>query len=86
MVKFVANGEGDKPMLGLGLSEENVQRLKEGHPIRIDGPKIHPSIRCDILIFYGKDEQAMYDDLKSGVDSETRIYDRGSEELDGHLP
>lgn len=36
----------------LGIDEENVKRLKEDQPIKVDGEPL--GINCDIYIVYGK--------------------------------
>ena len=68
MLKFRTTlGADGTSLVGLGLSEENIQRLKEGQPILIHGEEIGlPEIK--IAIMYGKTEQTLYEDLKkSGV-------------------
>ena len=55
-------------LVGLGLSEMNLQKLREGRPILIRGPTVGlPEI--DIAIHYGATEHALYQELASqGID------------------
>lgn len=49
-------------MIILGLSEENIQRLKKGQPIRFDGrPMGFPG---DVGIVYGETELAILHELQ----------------------
>jgi hypothetical protein len=72
MVKFKATG--DRNLIGLGLSEENVKRLKEGMPIFIEKEKLE--IPFDILIFYGKTEKDIENDLKTVANFSEFINDK----------
>lgn len=68
MLKAVmTKGDGTKLIL-LGLEEMNIQRLKEGKPIHVEGEDIgFPGIQIGIM--YGETQQAMMDELKkSGVE------------------
>lgn len=51
----------------LGLSWENVERLKQGRPIRFDGRPI--GFKADVLICYGETEDAIAQEIlaASGV-------------------
>lgn len=57
MIKFVAD-----TMIGLGLSEENIKRLKKGSPIMIKASAL--KIERDIFICYGKTELDILSHLK----------------------
>lgn len=63
MVKFIANSEGGKKLVGLGLTEENVKRLKKGEPILIKGLEL--DLDFDIGIFYGETEAQIWIDFKN---------------------
>jgi len=64
MVKFktIVNG---KPLVGFGISEENVKRLKEGMPIAISAEDCKQLFGIDtiVTIFYGKTEADMREEL-----------------------
>jgi len=73
MIKFTAGGKGGRTLVGLGITEKNVERLKLGHPIHIMG--IEMGLPFDITIFYGKDEQTIAADLRRAglIDPEKTI-------------
>lgn len=48
----------------LGLSNENVTRLRSGLPMEIDLTEI--GLKGTITVIYGETEQDMYDTLKAG--------------------
>jgi hypothetical protein len=76
MLKAHAGGEKDgKPfqLVILGLSHMNLERLKEGRPIDIDGTEVGLPEGTRILIFAGATEQAMARELADLVGSETRV-------------
>lgn len=53
---FVASwiGSDGKKLIGLGIDEENVSRLRDGKPIVVNGEPF--GFDGEILIFYGKDK------------------------------
>jgi len=83
MIKFLAKSESGN-MLGIGLSERNVELLKEGKPIKIDldemispGGGIKHGELTDlkhIVVFYGTTEEEMAKDLKDSISSDTLVH------------
>ena len=66
MVKFRADG-----LIGFGLSEANVKKLKEGSPISIDMDEMgFPGIKA--MIFYGETEEKIQRDLAEYITPETK--------------
>ena len=66
MIKFAA---GD--LIGFGLSEANIEKLKQGSPISINLEEVGvPNKRA--VIFYGKTEQEMQKDLAKHIGPETK--------------
>ena len=66
---------GDKILFG--ISDGNIERLRTGQPIRIDmGEMGFPNV--EVLIFYGKDEKALYKIVEPmiGIDTKVHISDR----------
>lgn len=61
MIKFKSEMNG-KPLIGIGLSEENVQRLKDGKPILFDAKQL--GIDVSVTIFYGETEEKMVRDFQ----------------------
>jgi hypothetical protein len=50
----------------LGLSDTNIERLKKGQPIKFNLQELGLG-DYDVLIFYGKDEQSMQQELKEFI-------------------
>lgn len=84
MVKFVASGEGGRILIGLGLEDENIKRLKDGEPIRIRLSDLgfHGVVgNIHIMIFTGKDAESITKDLSQFINSETVIHrERGGDD------
>ena len=81
MVTFVAAGEDGRMLLGIGLAEENVERLKTGAPakirlVEIDGLKGIDASKLVVMIFYGKTIEEIHENLKQFIDGNTRVVDR----------
>lgn len=53
-------------LLVFGLSDENMNRLKNGEPIKFNLQELGMD-DIDVFIFNGKDEQAMYEIMKSQI-------------------
>lgn len=73
MIKFLADRDG-RPMLGLGLSRGNCERLLQGKPIFIDLKVMmfecadkHDMNNATIFIFGGETEEQMQRDLAGMV-------------------
>lgn len=70
MIKFrMREVKGEPVVIGLGLSEENVKRLKRNMPIYIRGKDI--LIDHDIVIFYGATEDEMKAELDKFITPES---------------
>ena len=75
MIKFAAQGKDGTTLVGFGLSEQNVEKLKAGQPIHVEGSQVGLE-KVQVLIFYGKTEKEMYDNLKSeGIDIKNALID-----------
>ena len=63
MIKFTAGIDENRKMIGLGLSHKNLEKLKEGKPIQIDGKVLgFPDI--EILLFAGETEEIMEKEIR----------------------
>lgn len=62
MIKALAHDTNGKPLYIFGLSDENVERLKKGIPIRVDLAEFESE--GTVVIFHGKTEQQMAEDFK----------------------
>ena len=73
MIKFVANKDGPGgPMIGLGLSRDNVRLLKEGRPIVVELAPLGLS-PGKVMLFYGKTEAALAKALLPFISEETTV-------------
>lgn len=73
MIKFVANSDSGRTLIGLGLSAGNLQRLKEGKPIHIHFEEINLPWNASLMIMYGDTEDAMKEELKEFIGPETVV-------------
>ena len=70
MIKAKSKVKDGKDILVLGLSELNITKLKEGHPIKIDDKRFFDGV---ILITYGKTEERIAADLSQFITKDTDI-------------
>jgi hypothetical protein len=70
MLKFSYTKAG-APCYGFGLSERNLYRLRKGEPIRIDLAQMGST--GEVLIFYGRTELDMAQDLAEFIGPETKV-------------
>lgn len=71
MIKFTAKSSKGT-LIGIGLSYENLKRLKKGKPIYIDLTKLGEK-EGELMIFAGKNEEYMAKQLEEFISPETRI-------------
>jgi hypothetical protein len=57
----------------IGLSHQNLKKLKEGHPIRCKASDFGCSGDIDILIYSGKDEREMAREMAEFIGKDTDI-------------
>lgn len=72
MLKFAAS-TSDGHIVGLGLSEENIRRLQQGHPIIVRLREMLPDSRVEILIFAGTTEAEMTKMVGGLIGPETKV-------------
>lgn len=71
MLKVLMDNKAGGKLVVLGLSHENLKRLKAGQPIKFAGDEIDlPG--TEFLIFVGKTEQSMARELADLVGPKTR--------------
>lgn len=73
MIKFKVSKDG-KPLLGLGISAENVKRLIAGQPIIVDG--VEMGIEVEVMIFYGETEDDLRKSIQPYISNETEVHDK----------
>lgn len=72
MVKFTYDCPDGTQVIGLGITEETIARLKGGQPIQVKGQTINiPTM--NIVLFYGKDEMALYEMTKRHIGDKTMV-------------
>lgn len=69
MIKFIGSQQdGKRKLIGLGLSEGNLQKLRQGQPIHVNLVEMDQALRdWDLMIFWGETEQSMVDELKPAL-------------------
>ena len=75
MIKFIGDSRENKghKLVGLGISEGNVIKLKEGKPILVKLNEMIPDCNIDVLIFYGKTEQELYMLIRPELEDSIKI-------------
>lgn len=74
MIKFTAKTADGRTLLCMGLSYENVARLKNNFPIRFKGEDVGLPDQ-DIMIFVGKTEESMAKEMDPFITAATIIKD-----------
>lgn len=67
MVKAIVGNQ-----IMLGLSDENIKRLKAGQGIKFNMSELGLKA-MDVMIFQGKDEQTMLDQFRSNIGPDTTV-------------
>lgn len=77
MIKW-KGGVGDRLLIGIGLEEGNITRLKAGQPLVINGTEM--GLDYDILVHYGKDHAALIKEMTKIADlKETEVSEHKDE-------
>lgn len=71
MIKFTAGNRG-KTIVGLGISQGNVDRLQAGQPILISLEEMGLA-PYDVMIFYGETEAALTQELEKHIGPNTKV-------------
>ncbi|MCI0350740.1 MAG: hypothetical protein L0Z53_15050 [Acidobacteriales bacterium] len=74
MIKFKSMRPDGTPLLGFGLSAENVERLKAGSPIFVDLAEMGE--KGAVAIFYGETEGDLIETLQPYIGSDTQVHDQ----------
>ena len=77
MVKFKGEDQDGKTILGFGLSELNLQKLREGMPIRINNTDFFDGT---VIILYGKTEKDIEAQLYKCCDNNTKRIEETNED------
>lgn len=63
MIRAVGHGPNNEPLILLGLSDENIRRLRDGQPIHVLLSEL--GLDVHVAIFYGETEEQMARDLEA---------------------
>jgi hypothetical protein len=72
MLKWTGIRQGI-PIIGLGLEEKNLEKLRQDMPIHIKGADM--GIAFDIVIYYGKGLEDLVEMTKGGIGPDTIVHD-----------
>ncbi len=67
MIKFTGKSKANRTIIGFGLSDMNLQKLKQGQPIYFFGEEVGVP-GTDFTILYGKTEKDLESMLKKKTD------------------
>ena len=79
MIKAVMQNNEGKNILLLGLSRDNLSRLKQGKPIHINGSEL--GFDNDVIVVYGETEELIYQDLQPILKPETNIESKHNDTI-----
>mgnify|MGYP001615729906 CR=1 FL=1 len=80
MIRFGATGGDGRNIIGLGVTAENIERLRHDKPIFVAGETVGAPGH-DIVIFYGESEYALTEKLAALIGPSTEIRQVRPEEL-----
>ncbi len=75
MIKFTADMNGGRKLIGIGLTAGNIERLKQGKPIHISLEEMGLPWRADIGILYGETEDSLREELSEFITEKTVIHE-----------
>ncbi len=78
MVKFTADGDDGRKLIGLGIEEGNVARLKQNRPIVVhldDHEGINLGLPIDIMIWYGETHEELVAEVRPYISGATVVHD-----------
>jgi hypothetical protein len=76
MLKIYANGEKDGKQIKLvvlGLSYVNLDRLRQGQPIKFNGATVGLDNNIEFMIFSGQSEQTMQREFHELIGPDTKV-------------
>lgn len=74
MMKFVFHDQEGKNHIGLGISRENVNRLTDGKPIRVDLAAMKQIIDGGIMIYFAETDQELVQAVAEFIGPETKTH------------
>ena len=74
MVRFIATRDDGTVLIGLGITKENVERMKNGEPIYVTGDSIHLPFKADVLVTYGETLKDLQEMLSPFITKDTVVH------------
>jgi len=71
MIKF-KGGSSKDPLIGLGLSFENLDRLRAGEPIKVELPEL--GLKGTLFIFAGTTEAELTEQIQEFITEDTKVH------------
>lgn len=72
MIRFGATAEGGAHIIGLGISDANIEELRKGRPIFVAGSTVGaPGV--EVLIFWGRTEYEITESLAKVIGPQTEV-------------
>lgn len=79
MLKAVAHSDAGETLVILGLSEMNVQKLKEGHPIAVEMEEL--GFTGKLAIVYGETEDSLAEQFRAHMEIDQEVDFRDPESM-----
>lgn len=73
MIKWTGTQPGGRLLVGLGVEEKNLEELRQGKPIHILSEEM--GLPFDIVIYYGKDMDALIEMTRGSIGPDTVVHD-----------
>jgi len=73
MIKFVFDDAKKRTNLGLGISRENVDRLVEGKPIRVDLREMDITVDGSVMIYFAETDLDLQQAVVEFIGPETKV-------------
>jgi len=81
MIRYRAERKGRPPLLFIGLSDENVKRLRAGQPIRIPADDPVARVATELVIYHGATEVELTRELEQHGVLPTGAADKAAEAM-----
>jgi hypothetical protein len=73
VIRFTYRDKEDREHLCVGISAENVKRLKDGKPLCVNVAEMGLAVNGSIVVFYGDTEQTLYESIKEFIGPDTKV-------------
>lgn len=72
MIRFRATAEDGSTVIGLGITDGNIDRLRQGRPIWVEGGSVGvPGVK--VVIYWGRDEYDATEQVSALLGPDTQI-------------